>query len=89
MSFAKSVKRTVRTGSQRQPRSSEAQLFTRLDLTPAAKTVFFFGLYLPAARNSVQQQLLHTISGSVGCLIDVYLISLLISLVFNFAFIGI
>ena len=49
------------------------------------KLFFFFGLYLPAPRNSVQQQLLHTISGSVGCLIDVYLISL----VFNFAFIGI
>ena len=90
MSFAKSVKRTVRTGCQRQPRALVARLFTRLDLTPAVKTVFFFcGLYLPAPRNSVQKHVLHTISGSVGYLINVYLISLLISLVFNFAFIGI
>ena len=53
------------------------------------RKLFFFAFHCLLPRNSVQQQLLHTISGSVGYLIDVYLISLLVSLVFNFAFIGI
>ena len=68
---------------------SGSALYSTRSYSSGENCFFFCGLYLPAPRNSVQKHVLHTISGSVGYLINVYLISLLISLVFNFAFIGI
>ena len=81
--------------ANRPHRSSEATSFFRGSSLYSTRSYssgencFFFSFNCLLPRNSVQQQLLHTISGSVGYLIDVYLISLLVSLVFNFAFIGI